>query len=376
MKVIKKIDSYLQQHKTVALMIVSILSIILLLLFLTTKTDGITTKDPVPSLAVDASQNFSSDVRGIQTEDADAIVNSSDTSTSSTQVADENKKSDNNDEVVEYTQPDLSSVKIQADAAVVWDVETNSFLYEKNSEQEMPLASITKLMTALVAAESLESVDDEEITITRQHLDAYGNRGLVAGQTWNIRDLISFMLMSSANDAARAIASFASDSPADGYYAKAFIEDMNDKARELNLESTYFFNPSGLDLNETLISGGYGNARDVARLFGYILNTNQGLLEPTTVSSRVFQSNEGVTYSSHNTNSKLSLYSNILGSKTGYTVLAGGNLVMGFQLNNPVVIVVLGSTQNGRFTDMEMLYNATKQHFGNTDTMSNNSTNF
>ncbi|MEX2514907.1 MAG: serine hydrolase [Candidatus Paceibacterota bacterium] len=365
MKKTQKMSSYLRDNKTFVIAVLGVLTVILLLLFVTTKTNGVSTMNSEPSLAQNQYPIKDSDVQGVQSDNSRDDTSTTTTATNIGEAAESQdiNQDDNQPEPVEPEPQDLSSVQVQAEAAIVWDTETGTSLYEKNVDTEMPLASITKLMTALVAAESVNNPDEQEVIITREHLEAYGTSGLVAGQTWNIQDLISFMLMSSANDAARAVAAHSSEEKADGYYAKAFIEEMNNKARELDLESTYFFNPSGLDLNETLISGGYGNARDVARLFGYILQTNQGILEPTTVSSRVFQSNEGATYSSQNTNTQLSRFSNILGSKTGYTVLAGGNLVMGFDLENPVVIVVLGSTRHGRFTDMEKLYHATIQHF-------------
>lgn len=370
MNTIKTINDFLYEYRAIISILCTIAAIILILLFLNIRTDSASTvNEPAKSLATHASQ---SGVMGVQSPNQrdETLASSSSVIEEDDSVMEDQENSDPA-EAVEEVPADLDSVKVQADAAIVWDVENEVPLYEKNIDKEMPLASITKLMTALVAVESPEYTHDEEIMITRQHLDAYGNSGLVAGQKWNIRDLISFMLMSSANDAARAVASLGSDREADGYYTKAFIEDMNDKARNLGLDTTYFFNPSGLDLNETLISGGYGNAEDVARLFSYLLQNNRGLLEPTTVPSRVFQSTEGTTFSSINTNNRLSRFSNILGSKTGYTVLAGGNLVMGFELQRPVVIVVLGSSRTGRFSDMETLYQATKQELSSNKDISN-----
>jgi D-alanyl-D-alanine carboxypeptidase len=263
---------------------------------------------------------------------------------------------------------DPFAVSVVAESAVVWDVERQQVLFAKNPDKEQPLASLTKLMTALVAADLISGEDKEPTTvISRQHLRALGSSGLIAGQTWNIYDLISFMLIESSNDAARAVAASASADPADGY-AKEFIEQMNQTARMLGLTTTYFFNPSGLDLNETLISGGYGSAEDVARLFSHIIKTNQAVLTPTTQSRKIFTSKEGLSYVANNTNTWLPQFQNILGSKTGYTVLAGGNLVMGFALERPIVIVVLGSTKAGRFGDMKTLYEASQQYLAQEQT--------
>lgn len=257
---------------------------------------------------------------------------------------------------------DPYEVAITAESAIVWNMETKEVLFSKQSNKEQPLASLTKLMTALVAANRADNSASTSTAISRQHLEAVGSNGLVAGQSWNIYDLISFMLVESSNDAARAVAAAGSDDQSDGY-AKDFIDDMNNMARTLGLESTYFFNPSGLDLNETLVSGGYGSAQDIALLFDHILHRDQQILSPTTESRHTFRSIGGQIYTAENTNTWLSNFTDVLGSKTGYTVLAGGNLVMGFDLKQPVVIVVMGSTKNGRFQDMQTLYNATQKHF-------------
>ncbi|MEX2369267.1 MAG: hypothetical protein WD552_02665 [Candidatus Paceibacterota bacterium] len=320
---------------------------------LTTKTDAISSVDPQPA-SVNSAVSFDK-----ETESA----------TNSVQVAGQqdtlqnnpNDGSDQTDNAQNQEPREPFDISVAAESVVVWDVQNHRPLFEKSADKERPLASVTKLMTALVGAQLAAETGVVETVISRQHLEALGESGLVAGQTWNIYDLISFMLMGSSNDAARAVAAAAGVDQNDGY-AKDFIERMNDTAQSLGLEKTYFFNPSGLDLNETLISGGYGSARDIAQLFSYILETNKQILLPTTYSSKTFQSLEGVSYSAQNTNTWLSEFPEALGSKTGYTVLAGGNLVMAFDLERPIVIAVMGSTQTGRFQDMKTLYSATKRY--------------
>lgn len=276
----------------------------------------------------------------------------------------DSREPDSNSSNTSTTREDTDpyDLTIEAESAIVLDAETGEVLFEKQPNAERPLASITKLMTALVGTKRMDEVPDGEVEISRQHLNAAGSNGLVAGQTWKVDELISFMLMESSNDAARAVAAASSNDQDDGY-AKEFVEAMNDNAEALDLSTTYFFNPSGLDLNETLVSGGYGSAQDVARLFEHILDTNASVLDPTTESSRTFSSEEGVDYYAQNTNTALPEFRNVLGSKTGYTVLAGGNLVMGFEFEHPVVIAVLGSSRNGRFQDMKKLYKATGRYF-------------
>lgn len=360
---IKKAQSAIINNQNIILIGLAILVVILGLLILTTRQDGISS---ATSSDTDTNSQVSEEqVMGQQ--QGDQIV--SDARSSTTTESEHNEAVDTDEDqqasvetVINKQEP--YDVPLTAEAVFVWDMRNQQVLFERDPDTERPLASVTKLMTALVASEMV-NLSEQEVTITRQHLEAYGNSGLAVNQTWALQDLISFMLMTSANDAARAVASASSTSESDGYYSKAFIEQMNQTAKDLGLESTYFFNPSGLDLNETLISGGYGTARDIAHLFAHIINTNLDILEPTTKSTQIFESRDGLVHTARNTNTWLSRFDNTLGSKTGYTVLAGGNLVMGFDLENPVVIVVMGSTRTGRFQDMQTLYNATQQHFKN-----------
>lgn len=359
----KKLQSSVRKHRLLWLTVLGILIVVVGLIILTTRTADIssvaTSDKPASSL------NAPEDVRGQQQDDKATSTPANSTSSQSEidNVADNEGGSGSTSTTSSIDKDKPFNVPLTAQAVVVFDVQNKQVLFEKDADTERPLASLTKLMTALVASDSYSS--DDEVTITRQHLEALGNNGLVANQTWKLGDLVSYMLMESSNDAARAVASASSTVESDGYYSKAFIKQMNETAQDIGLESTYFFNPSGLDLNETLISGGYGTARDIARLFAYILDTNQEILEPTTRLTQVFQTTTGLRHTASNTNTWLPQFSNILGSKTGYTVLAGGNLVMGFELDNPVVIVVMGSSRTGRFQDMQTLYNATQQYYQN-----------
>lgn len=356
MKLATRIKQIVGDNQNIILLTLVGIAVVLVLLVLTTRTSDLSSGPAVDNQA--RSSTTSRQVRGDRLEQKEGKASSTETDTTSNIAT----TSDPEEFTTEPTDP--FGVPLTAESAIVWDQEAGEVLYEKKADEERPLASLTKLMTALVAAETNSDLG-MPVQITSQHLAALGDSGLVANQTWDLRDLIGFMLMESSNDAARAVASASSTTESDGYYAKQFIDRMNTTAENIGLESTYFFNPSGLDLNETLISGGYGTARDVAHLFAYILDTNPDILTPTTKSSKVFRSIEGLRYTASNTNTWLAQFDNALGSKTGYTVLAGGNLVMGFDLENPVVIVVLGSTRTGRFQDMQTLYNATQQYFRN-----------
>lgn len=206
----------------------------------------------------------------------------------------------------------FDNIILEARAAYVFDMAKNEPIFERNSLSQLALASLTKIMTAVVA---------KEISFQGESLDT----------------IIDSALAQSSNEAASALASMDSN----------FINLMNKKADELELHQTYFLNETGLDISRQ-ISGGYGSARDVAKLISYAIKNNPELFEATT--NGEFNSN---IYASTTTL--------LIASKTGFTDLAGGNLAVVFDagFNHPVVSVVLGSSKDGRFSDMQKLIKAT-----------------
>jgi D-alanyl-D-alanine carboxypeptidase len=307
----------------------------------------------------------SSPTQEMNNDNQTAAANRQNTPTTSSDVQDSattsNQQTDRLIETKQVTDPQtlFSNLSLSAESVVVWNQADNKVIYQQASQKEQPLASLTKLMTALVVKENTQA--STTATVTDQHLKAFGEYGLQAGEKWPIDELITFMLVSSANDAARAVASATVNAPNDGY-ASEFVDMMNRTANRLGLSDTYFFNPSGLDINEELISGGYSTAQDAVKLFDYITTNHPDLLTPTTKPEVQVRTSSGKQYTADNTNDDIKRYTNSYGSKTGYTVLAGGNLVMGFQLDEPIIIAVFGSTKQGRFTDMQQLYQATKQY--------------
>jgi D-alanyl-D-alanine carboxypeptidase len=139
---------------------------------------------------------------------------------------------------------------------------------------------------------------------------------------------------------------------------KDFIQKMNEEAKILGMSEMYFVNESGLDEN-TNQSGGYGTAQNVAQLLEHMLRTHPDILEATKYKNTTISS-LSKNHTIKNTNSDIGNIPGLLASKTGYTDLAGGNLAVVFDagLNRPVIAVVLGSTQNGRFSDINTLVQA------------------
>lgn len=252
-----------------------------------------------------------------------------------------------------------SEVKLIARSAIVKNLRTGEVLYRKNSEEARPLASLTKIMTALAATENLE--EDQVVSISEQDVAIEGNDTLTIGERWSFKSLRDHVLVSSSNDGASAIASVAgsalsNSSPTLDSKTK-FIAEMNAEAEALGLTSTHFYNESGLDQHGR--AGAYGSASDMAKLFEYVLENYPLILEPTKEESFYATSIDGLQHTTQNTNTIVGQLPNLIASKTGYTEEAGGNLavIVDAGLSDPIAIVVLGSTIDGRFNDVQMLAN-------------------
>ncbi len=245
----------------------------------------------------------------------------------------------------------FSYVDIEGRAAFVYDVNSNKILYKKNEELQFPLASITKVMTALIAVENMRN--NTVIKIKEDSLKQEGDSGLLLGEYWKLKDLIDLTLVSSSNDGANAIASAGVL-----FDYSSFIQKMNNKAREIGLTQTFFINESGLDINETF-AGSYGSAKDIGLLFSYVLRKYPNLLDATAYKTLDINS-LGAEHNVKNTNKEVENISGIRASKTGFTDIAGGNLAIVFEDGpmRPIVIVVLGSSIDGRFSDVEKLARA------------------
>ena len=257
----------------------------------------------------------------------------------------------------------FENISVQAKSVYVYDLKNKEVLYQKNSTAQLPLASITKLMTALTAVDLLPK--DTEITIRKEFLAEEGDSGLLANESWKMKDLLDFSLVSSSNDGARSLASVigATKINTSDYDLgrKEFIKKMNEKAKEIGLTQTYFINETGLD--EDNVSGAYGSAQDIEKLMEYILIHKPEIVEPTK-NKILFVDSDTTEHKAKNTNSNVSIIPGLLASKTGYTDLAGGNLVVALDpiVGEPVVIVVMGSTLDGRFDDMDTLVSSTVKY--------------
>jgi D-alanyl-D-alanine carboxypeptidase (penicillin-binding protein 5/6) len=255
----------------------------------------------------------------------------------------------------------FEGVTLTGRAAFVWDVQAQRTLFNKNGDERLPLASITKLMTALVSYELLDGT--ETVDITLRSIQADGDSGFYDGERFTASDLTDLMLISSSNDGAAALSEAAGGSLGIGRDPETvFIEAMNIRAEELGLTQTYFNNVTGLDVS-TKTAGAYGSARDVAFLMEYIITRYPEVVSLTSIDSTKVTNENGEYHIAKNTNDIVGEIPGLIASKTGYTELAGGNLVVAFDsgLNHPIVVVVLGSTQSGRFDDVLTLIDRARQ---------------
>lgn len=248
------------------------------------------------------------------------------------------------------------NVNILAKAAAVYDVESKKFIFEKNINTQLPLASVTKLVTALTASDFL--LPDDNVTITKEALLTTGDSGLLEGELWRFKDLLDFTLVSSSNDGAKAIAIKSSQ-----VSGEDFVLSMNKKISSIGLKQTYFINETGLDLNSSL-GGSYGSSRDMAKLLEYIWKSELHILEATSEKSLLLNSYQ-FAHKTENTSTIVDSIPGLIGSKTGFTDLAEGNLAIIFDrgVNQPVAVVVLGSSLDGRFNDVLRLVEETLNYF-------------
>ena len=260
------------------------------------------------------------------------------------------------------------TVTFGARAVYIYDVRTKNVLFAQNENTRLPLASLTKVMSALVAQDS--SPLYSTVRITGEALSAEGDSGLYKDEQWSLGNLLDFSLVTSSNDGIRAVAlSLGALSRANATTEEIindFVGEMNRKAGELGLRNTYFGNETGLD--ESDIKGGaYGTAKDMSTLLEYILVHNPELFVATTEVRTTIPSLDNREHVAKNTNDIVAEIPGLRASKTGFTNTAGGNLVFVFdpELGRPIIVSILGSTDEGRFEDARTLVSAVMEYLKN-----------
>ena len=202
---------------------------------------------------------------------------------------------------------------VSADSAVLYVPETEVFLYTKNADQRMPMASTTKIMTALVTIENADLGDTVNVP-----MEAVGIEGssayLKGGEILTVEELLYALMLQSANDVAATLAYHIGGS------TQGFADLMNAKAESLGLRDTHFTNPHGLDDKEH-----YTTARELAVITAEALK-NDDLKEIVSTDKITFANDERRrTYVNHN--KLLHMYDGCIGVKTGFTKKSGRCLV-------------------------------------------------
>lgn len=235
---------------------------------------------------------------------------------------------------------------VEAKAALIFNNTKDKILYQKNINRVLPIASLTKLMAAIIV---LENVDlDERATVSEEAIAGYGEMGnLVVNEKISVRNLIYALLMESSNDAAIALAQFVQEKT-----GRDFVELMNQKAEELGLESTRFADPTGYEPSNV------STVNEIRRLVNYSFKYPfiWDVLKTPTIA---LSSADGqISHYWVNTDELLNRLPNIVGGKTGYTEEAQGCLVLAikqFPKEELLITIVLGAQE--RFLQTEKLIN-------------------
>lgn len=239
-----------------------------------------------------------------------------------------------------------------AKSTIVMDLDSGRILYEKNANQKRLIASITKIMTAIVAIE--EGDLTEKITVGEEVLSMYGTNIYVeVGEKMKLRDLLYGLLLRSGNDASVVIAKAIAGSE------EKFVNLMNKKAQEIGMKNTIFKNPHGLD-EET---ENYSTAYDMALLskYAYKNKTYRNI-----VSTDKYEVSTGKkTYLWYNRNKLLTTYEYCTGGKNGYTPRAGKTLVTTASkkgLNLTIVTLSDGDIYNNHIDLYENFFSKYKRY--------------
>lgn len=255
-------------------------------------------------------------------------------------------------EVLSISAPPLSFTafkvpQLSASGAILVDVISGQEIFSVNPDGRRPMASLTKIMTALLV---LERHGLSEVVTIGQLADNIGGStvGLKTGEQFSVANLLKALLLPSANDAAYALAMF------DRRSVGAFVQSMNDRAAALGLKNTHFTNPAGLD-NPMQFS----SPRDLAWLTIAALK-NSYFRQTVGAKSAEIASREGKTLGLQNTNAMLRARDEVYGVKTGTTDKAGECLIVLFhEHDRPYLLVLLGSKE--RYTDSQRVIEAVQK---------------
>lgn len=253
--------------------------------------------------------------------------------------------------------PELS---LYARSALLLDASNNRVLYEENGYQVMAMASTTKIMTCILAIESGRLEETVEVSKNAQKMPKV-HLGMKEGETYKLKDLLYSLMLESHNDTAVAIAEHLGGS------VEGFADMMNEKAKELGCENTYFITPNGLDAKKDGKTHST-TARDLAVIAAYAIK-NPVFLEVIGTRSYSFSELSGKrTFQVNNKNRFLDMMEGAIGIKTGFTCDAGYCFVGALQKDGKTFVsVVLGAgwppNKTWKWQDTKILMNFGLQNY-------------
>ena len=231
--------------------------------------------------------------------------------------------------------------EVSAQSAVVLTADTGTVLFEKDGHTPRPVASTTKIMTALLALEAAQEQGDPLVDITQEMVAVEGSSmGLQAGDSISLTGLAAGMLLASGNDAANAAALYLDGS------LESFAARMNQRAAALGMEDTHFVTPSGLDGEDAQGLGHLSTAYDMALLARAALEDQafRQLCSSPSLAVEFAEPVKRVTYTNHN--KLLTQYQGCVGVKTGFTKEAGRCLVSAAEQDGALLIAVTLNAPN------------------------------
>ena len=247
----------------------------------------------------------------------------------------------------------IEDLKIEATSVLSVEIDdkgTRKVLFQKESGEVLPIASISKLMTALVVLENHEL--SQIVEISKEAVATEGESGkLKIGEIFKVQDLLYPLLMESSNDVAQALSELTGE--------QAFVNLMNFEAENLGLKNTSFINPTGLD-PETAEPLNSSTVEDLVKLTSHLLKTQPLIWKILATPEFDLYSSDGVYHHKVLNNNKLlkDWPERTVGAKTGYTDKASGCIIL--VLKNPdsdnfLINAILGSAD--RFEEMKKLVN-------------------
>ncbi|MCK4453785.1 D-alanyl-D-alanine carboxypeptidase [Candidatus Parcubacteria bacterium] len=255
-----------------------------------------------------------------------------------------------------------SEISAQSIISVLVDSQDKEeIIFEKDISKKLPIASLTKLMTALIALETYDM--DQKVIISKEAMEQPEEKGkLSPGENLSVENLLHIMLIESSNDAAYALSEGKIVGQEEYIGEESFVAMMNFKAKELGLENTHFVNSVGI--GETEEPKHYSTSKDLVKLSQYIMKEHPQIFEISRKKSYEVLNSDGSVHHfiASNTNKLLDLPIKtwwgieIIGCKTGWTPEAQGCLLLVMKKENQdgyLINVILGSED--RFEEMKKL---------------------